>query len=56
MHLEVHETDQDAVHVLNDLHVFHVQGQAHGEVQEAHEAHQIDHHEQEVILDALISE
>jgi hypothetical protein len=26
---------------------------AHGEVQEGHEAHQIDQHEQEVVLDAL---
>jgi hypothetical protein len=32
-----------------------VQGQAHGEVEEGHEAHQIDQHEQEVVLDALRS-
>jgi hypothetical protein len=31
----------------------HVQGQSHGGVQEVHEAHQIDQHEQEVFLDAL---
>jgi hypothetical protein len=33
----------------------HVQGQAHGEAQEGHTAHQIDQHEQEVVLDALRS-
>jgi hypothetical protein len=55
MHLEVHEVDQDAVHVHHDPNVPHVQGQAHGEVQEGHESHQIDQHEQEVVLDALIS-
>jgi hypothetical protein len=53
MHLEVHEVVQDAVNVPHDLHVSHVQGQAHGEVQESHEAHQIGLHEQEVVLDAL---
>jgi hypothetical protein len=55
MHLEVHEVDQGAVHVPHDPHVPHVQGQAHGEVQEGHEAHQIYQHEQEVVLNALTS-
>jgi hypothetical protein len=55
MHLEVHEVDQGAVHVHDDPHVPHVQGQAHGEAQEGHEAHQIDQHEQQVVLDALRS-
>jgi hypothetical protein len=32
------------------LHVPHVQDQAHGEVQEGHEAHQINQHAQEVVL------
>jgi hypothetical protein len=50
LHLEVHEVDQGAVHVHHD---FHVQGQAHGEVQEGHKAHQIDQHAQEVVLDKL---
>jgi hypothetical protein len=53
MHLEVHEIYQGAVYVHHDPHVLHVQGQAHGESQESHEAHQIDQHEQEVVLDAL---
>jgi hypothetical protein len=53
MQLEVHEVDQGAVHVPHDPHVPHVQGQAHGEVQEGHEAHLIDQHEQEVVLNAL---
>jgi hypothetical protein len=34
MHLEVHEIDQGAFHVHHDPHVPHVQGEAHGEVQE----------------------
>jgi hypothetical protein len=55
MHLEVHEVDQDAVHVHHDPHVSHVQGQAHGEAQESHKAYQIGQHEQEVVLDALRS-
>jgi hypothetical protein len=55
MHLEVHEIVQGAVYVHHDPYVPHVQGQAHGEVQEGHEAHQIDQHEQEVVLDALKS-
>jgi hypothetical protein len=55
MHLEVHVMDQDAVYVHHDPHVPRVQGQAHGEVQEVHEAHQIDQHEQELVLDALRS-
>jgi hypothetical protein len=50
-----HAVDQGAVHVHHDPRVIHVQGQAHGEVQEGHEAHQIDQHEQEVVLDALRS-
>jgi hypothetical protein len=53
LHLEVHEVDQGAVHVHHDFHVHHVQGQAHGEVQGGHKLHQIDHHAQEVVLDAL---
>jgi hypothetical protein len=42
IHLEVHEVDQGAVLVHHDPNVPHVQGQAHGEVQEGHEAHKID--------------
>jgi hypothetical protein len=52
-HLKVHEVVQGAVHVHHDLHVPHVQGRAHGKVQEGHEAHQIDQHEQKVVLVAL---
>jgi hypothetical protein len=52
MHLEVHEVVQGAVHVHPDTHVPYVQGQVHGEVQEGHDAHQIDWHEQEIVLDA----
>jgi hypothetical protein len=44
MHLEVHEFVQGAVHVHHDPHVPHIQGQSHGEVQDGHEAHQIDQH------------
>jgi hypothetical protein len=55
IHLEVHEVDQGAVHVHHDPHVPHVQGKAHVEVQEGHEAYQIDQHEQEVVLDTLRS-
>jgi hypothetical protein len=55
MHLEVHEAVQGAVHVHHDLHVPHVQGQSCGEVQMGHEAHQIDQHVQEVVLDGLRS-
>jgi hypothetical protein len=55
MHLEVHEVDQGAVCEHHDSHVRHVQGQSHGEVQEGHEVHQIDQHEQEVVLNALRS-
>jgi hypothetical protein len=55
MDLEVHEVVQGAFHVHQDPHVPHVQGQSHGEVQEGHEAHQIDQHEQEVVLDAIRS-
>jgi hypothetical protein len=39
----------------HDCHVPHVQGQAHGEVQEGHSAHLIDQHAQEVVLDSLRS-
>jgi hypothetical protein len=55
MHLEVHWVDQVAIHVYHDPNLPHVQGQAHGEVQEGHEANLIDLHEQEVVLDALRS-
>jgi hypothetical protein len=55
MHLKVHEVDQGAVHVHHDPYLPHVQGQAHGEVQEGHEEHKIDQYEQEVVLDALRS-
>jgi hypothetical protein len=55
MHLEVHEVFQGAVHVHHDVHVPHVQGQAHGEVQVGPEAHQIDQHDHEVALDGLRS-
>jgi hypothetical protein len=53
MHLKVHEAVPGAVHVHHDPHVPHLQGQSHGGVQEVYEAHQIDQHEQEVLLDAL---
>jgi hypothetical protein len=43
------------IHVHHDSHVPHVQGHAHGEVQEGHKAHQIDQHAQEVVLDAFRS-
>jgi hypothetical protein len=49
MHIEVHEVQPGVVHVHHDSHVPHVQGQAHGEVQEGHEAHQIGQQEQEVV-------
>jgi hypothetical protein len=52
MHLEVYKVVQGAVHVHHDLYVPHVQGQSHGGVQEVHEAHQIDQHEKEVVMDA----
>jgi hypothetical protein len=55
MHLKVHKVVQGVGHVHHDPHVAHVQGQSHGEVQEGHEAHQIDQHEQEVVLDAIKS-
>jgi hypothetical protein len=55
MHLEVYEVVQGSVHVHHDPHVPHVQGQSHGKVLEGHETHQIDQHEQEVVLDALKS-
>jgi hypothetical protein len=55
MHLEVHEVDQGTVHAHHEPHVLHVQGQAHGEVQEGHEAHQVYQHEQEAVLDAIRS-
>jgi hypothetical protein len=50
IYLKVLEVVQDAVPVHHDHHVSHVQGQAHGEVEEDHEAH-----EQEIVLDALKS-
>jgi hypothetical protein len=53
MHLKVNKVDQGAVHVHHDPHVPYLQGQAHAEVQEGHEAHQIDQNEQEVVLDAV---
>jgi hypothetical protein len=53
MHFQVYEVAHGAVHVHHDPHVPHVQGQAHGEVQEGQEAHQINEHEHEVVLDAL---
>jgi hypothetical protein len=55
MHLEVHEVVQGAVHVHHDPPGPHVQGQSHEEVQEGHETHQIDQHEQEAVLDAFES-
>jgi Ni,Fe-hydrogenase III large subunit len=55
MHFEVHEAVQGTVHVLDNAHVPHVQGQAHVEAQEGHEAHTINQHKQEVDLDALRS-
>jgi hypothetical protein len=55
MHLKVLEAVQCAVHVHHDSHVPTVQERAHGEFQEGHEVHQIDQHEQEVVLDALRS-
>jgi hypothetical protein len=48
MHLEVHEVVLGAVHVHHDPYVPNVQGLVHREVQEDHQAHQIDQHEQEV--------
>jgi hypothetical protein len=42
MHLEVLEAVQGAVNVHHDPHVPYVKGQSHREVQEGHEAHQID--------------
>jgi hypothetical protein len=53
MHLEVLKSVQGAVHVHHDPHLPRVKGQSHGEVQEGHEAHQIDQHKHEVVLDAL---
>jgi hypothetical protein len=53
LHLEVHEVDQVAVHVLHGPHVPYLPGQSHVGVQEVHEAYQIDQHAQEVVLDAL---
>jgi hypothetical protein len=53
MYLEVLGVVQGALHAHHDPYVHHVQGQAHGEAQKGHEAHQIDQHEQEVVLDAL---
>jgi hypothetical protein len=39
--------------VHHDPHVPQVKGQAHEEAQEGDEAHQIDQHEQDVVMDAL---
>jgi hypothetical protein len=39
IHLEVYEVDKGLVHVHHGPHVPHVQGQAHGEASEGHEAH-----------------
>jgi hypothetical protein len=55
MHLELHDDVQGPVHLHHDPHVQNVKQQAHGEFQEALEAHQIDQHEQEVVVDALRS-
>ena len=55
MHLEMHKAVQGAVHVHNDPHVPHRKEQSHGEVQKVHVAHQINQHEQEIVLDALRS-
>jgi hypothetical protein len=55
MYLEMLDVVQGAAHVHHDPHVPHVQGQAHAEVIECHEAHKFDLHEQEVVLDALKS-
>jgi hypothetical protein len=55
MHLKVHEADQGPVNVHHDPYMPHVQGHTHGQVQEGHEAHQIDQHEQEAVLNALRS-
>jgi hypothetical protein len=55
MHLEVHEVYQGVVYLHHDPHALHVQGQAHGEVEEGHKAHQIDQPKQEFVLDALRS-
>jgi hypothetical protein len=52
MHLEVHKVVQGAVHVHLDPHA---QGQAHGEVEEGYETHQINQHKQEVVQDVLRS-
>jgi hypothetical protein len=51
----VHKVVQAAVHVHIDPHLAHVQAQAHVEVQDGYEAHQINQHNQEVVLDALRS-
>jgi hypothetical protein len=55
MHFKVHEVVQGAVHVHHDPHVPHGKEQSHGEVQKVHVAHQINQHEQEIVLDALRS-
>jgi hypothetical protein len=53
MHHKVLDVVQGAAHAHHDPNVYHVQGQAHGEIQEGHEAHQIDQNEHNVVLDAL---
>jgi hypothetical protein len=55
MHIDSNEVVPGTVHVHHDHHVPHVQGHLHIEVQEGHEVHQMDQHEQEVVLDALRS-
>jgi hypothetical protein len=53
MHLEVYKIVQGTVHLHHDQHILQVQGQAHGEVQEAWEAHPMGQHEPKVFLDVL---
>jgi hypothetical protein len=57
MHLEVNEVVQGAVHVHREFHVPHVTYKVrHMEkFERVYEAHQIDLHKQEVVLNALRS-
>jgi hypothetical protein len=50
----VHKVVQGAVHVHIDPHLAHVQAQAHVEVQEGYEAHQINQNNQEVVLAQVV--
>jgi hypothetical protein len=50
MHFKVLDVIQGAVHAHHDPDVHHMQGQAHGEVQEGQKAHQIDQHEWEIVI------